>query len=70
MLKVEELLDPVALEALIRGVREHALYRKLYALLDRSLLKVKQVIENQYGCKRLVCYDTSLLILIRKTSIK
>jgi len=29
MLKVEELLDPVALEALIRGVREHALYRKL-----------------------------------------
>jgi hypothetical protein len=31
---------------LIYGVREHDLWRKIYILLDRSLLKVKQVIKN------------------------
>jgi hypothetical protein len=46
MLKVKKLLELVALEALIRGVREHAIQRKLYTLPDRSLLKVKQVMKN------------------------
>jgi len=46
MFKVEELLELVTLKALIREVREHAIRRKLYALLDKSLLKLKQVMEN------------------------
>jgi hypothetical protein len=46
MLKVKKLLELVALEALIRGVREHVIQRKLYTLPDRSLLKVKQVMKN------------------------
>ena len=46
MLKMKKLLELVALKALIRGVKQHALYKKLYALLDKSLLKVKQVMEN------------------------
>lgn len=41
MLKMEKLLELVALEALISGVKEHALYKKLYTLLDKSLFKVK-----------------------------
>jgi hypothetical protein len=40
MLKVEELLELVAFKALISGVRERPLWRDLYALPDRSLLKV------------------------------
>jgi len=46
MLKVEELIEPVALEALIKGVREHVLWRKLYILPNKSLSKVKQFMEN------------------------
>jgi len=44
MFKVKELLKLIALEVLIRGVREHALWRKHYALPNKSLLKVKQVV--------------------------
>jgi hypothetical protein len=32
MLKVEELIESLTLETLIRGVNEHAIWRKLYAL--------------------------------------
>jgi hypothetical protein len=46
MVKVEELLKSIALEVLIGRVREHTLLRKFYALLDKSLLKVKQVMKN------------------------
>jgi hypothetical protein len=46
MLNVEELLELIALETLIKRVREHVIWRKLYALLDKSLLKVKQVMKN------------------------
>jgi hypothetical protein len=46
MLKVKELFKLVALEVLIRGVKEHVLLRKLYALLNRILLNIKQVMEN------------------------
>jgi hypothetical protein len=46
MLNVKELTEPVALEALIKRVREHVIWRKLYVLPDRSLSKVKQFMEN------------------------
>jgi hypothetical protein len=46
ILKVEELLEPIFLEALIDKGKEHTIWRKLYALLDKSLLKVKQVMTN------------------------
>jgi hypothetical protein len=46
MFKVKELLESVALKALIRGVREHIFWIKIYALPIKSLLKVKQVMEN------------------------
>jgi hypothetical protein len=43
MLKMKELLKP---EALIRGVRKHAPWRRFYTLPYISLLKVKQFIKN------------------------
>jgi hypothetical protein len=46
MLKVEELIEPIASEALIKGIREHAQWKKLYVLPNKSLSKVKQFIEN------------------------
>ena len=46
MIKVEKLFESVALEVLIRGAREHVTQRKLYALVDKSLLKVNQVMKN------------------------
>lgn len=41
MLKIEKLIQLVALEALINGVNEHFLWNNLYALSNRILLKVK-----------------------------
>jgi hypothetical protein len=41
ILKIKKLLDLVALKALIRGVREDVIWRKLYALSNRNLLEVK-----------------------------
>jgi len=49
MLKIEELIEPIASKALINRVREHPLWKDLYALYDISLLKVKQVMKNQIG---------------------
>jgi hypothetical protein len=46
MLKVEELIEPIASEALIKGVKEHVLWRKLYVLPYRSLSEVNQLMEN------------------------
>jgi hypothetical protein len=47
MLYVEELLEPVALKVVItRRSKRICLVRKLYALLDRSLFKVKQFMKN------------------------
>jgi hypothetical protein len=43
---MKKLIQPVASEALINGVRECSLWRDLYALPDRSLIRVKQVMEN------------------------
>jgi len=38
MLKLEDLIELIALEALISRVREKHLWKELYALLDRRLL--------------------------------
>ena len=46
ILKVKELLKHVAFESLISGVTGRALWKKLYALPNKSLLKVKQAMEN------------------------
>jgi hypothetical protein len=46
MLKVENLIKSVAFKALISRVKEKALWKKLYALPDRRLLKVKQAMES------------------------
>jgi hypothetical protein len=46
MLKVEEFIESINIEALMRKVKEHALWRKLYTLPDKSLLKVKQIMKN------------------------
>ena len=46
MLKVEEFFELIALEVLIRAVKKHVIWGKLHALLDKSLLKVKQNMKN------------------------
>jgi hypothetical protein len=46
MFKMEELIELITLEALISWVRKHSSWKDLYALLDKSLMKVKQVMEN------------------------
>ena len=46
ILKSKELLKLVALKALIIKVNEYVIQRKLYPSLDKSLLKVKQVMKN------------------------
>ena len=43
---MKEFLKPLASKALIIRVRKSALLRELYTLPNRSLLKVKQVMEN------------------------
>ena len=48
MLNMEELLELITLEALIKGIRKYALRRKLYALLDKSLFKMKKVMKIKY----------------------
>ena len=40
MLKVKYLFEPIATKALIRGIHNYFLWERLYALLDRSLLKI------------------------------
>jgi len=46
MLKIEELIEHVAFKTLISGVMRRALWKKLYVLPNRSLLKVKQAMKN------------------------
>jgi hypothetical protein len=56
MLNMKELLKLVALETLVREVKEHALWRKLYVLPEKNLLKMKQAMENHLRVEK-----TSLL---------
>jgi len=60
MLKVEELIEHVAFKILISGVMRRALWKKLYALPNRSLLKVKQVMENHIQVEKeiVLCHGT------------
>jgi hypothetical protein len=46
MLKVKKLIEPVAFKAIISGVKRRSLWKELYALPKKILLKVKQAIEN------------------------
>lgn len=46
MLKMKKLLESVVSKVLISEVKEHTLQRESYALLDKSLFKMKRVIEN------------------------
>lgn len=46
MLNVENLLKPMTIKALINIVHNYSIWEHLYTLLDRSLLNVKQVMEN------------------------
>jgi hypothetical protein len=46
MLKVEELIEDVAFKTLISGVMRRTSWKKLYALPNKSLLKLKQAMEN------------------------
>jgi hypothetical protein len=46
MLQVEDLLEPIAYEALIKGVRNEELWKQLHPLRNRTLLRVKHMIES------------------------
>jgi len=52
MLKVKELIELVALKALISGVRECSQWKDLYALSERSFFKVKKVMKNHIQVKK------------------
>jgi hypothetical protein len=41
MLKVEDLMEPVASKTLISEVKDKILWKELYAMLDKRLLTVK-----------------------------
>lgn len=43
---MKKLLESIASKVLISEVKEHTLRREFYALLDKSLFKMKRVIEN------------------------
>ena len=47
MLKVEELIESLTLETLIRGVNEHAFWRKLYALPKKKKLAQYEAIHKK-----------------------
>jgi hypothetical protein len=49
---MKKLIESVASEALINGVRECFIWRDLYALPHRSLMRVKQVVKNHIQVKK------------------
>jgi hypothetical protein len=51
MLKVEDLIKLVASETFISEVREKTLWKELYALPDRRLLKVKKTMMSHIQVK-------------------
>jgi len=52
MLKVKELIESIAFEDLISGVKEWGLWKELYALPNKSLLKVKYSMKNHIQVKK------------------
>ena len=53
MPKLKELFELVASTALINRIKEHALWRKLYVLPYKILLKVKQDMKNYIHVKEI-----------------
>jgi len=51
MLRVEDLLEPIACEALIKGVRSEELWKQLHPVQNRTLLRVKHMIESHIRVK-------------------
>jgi hypothetical protein len=63
MLKVKELLESIALEILIKGVNKYTLWRKIYILPERNLLKVKQVMGNHIQVEKANYYNIDPLFI-------
>jgi hypothetical protein len=53
MLQMEELIESMTLEALINEVKECSMWKGLYALPDRSFMKVKQVMKNHIRVEKI-----------------
>jgi hypothetical protein len=53
MLHMEELIESMTLEALINEVKECSMLKGLYALPDRSFMKVKQVMKNHIRVEKI-----------------
>jgi len=70
MLKVKELTELIASKALINGVGECSLWNDLYALANRSLLKVKQVMQNHIQLEKLICWNMGLHISTKSFKIR
>lgn len=67
MLKVKELIKPMTFEALMGGVKGKALWKELYALLNRSFLKVKQSMKNHIRVEKQVYCVMVLPIFLGKS---
>ena len=46
MLQVEDLLEPIACEPLIKRVKSEKLWKQLHPIQDKTLLRVKQMVES------------------------
>jgi hypothetical protein len=46
MLQVEDLVEPIACEALIKRVRSEELWKQLHPVQDITLLRIKQMIKS------------------------
>ena len=53
MLHMEELIESMNVEALINEVKECSMWKGLYALPDRSFMKVKQVMKNHIRVEKI-----------------
>jgi len=49
---MKELIESLTLEALIRGVNEHALWRKLYALPKKKLAQYEAIHKKSHMDER------------------
>jgi hypothetical protein len=50
---MEELIESMTLEALINEVKKCSMWKGLYALPDRSFMKVKQVMKNHIRVEKI-----------------
>lgn len=70
MLTMKEFLKPLASKALIIRVRKSALLRELYTLPNRSLLKVKQVMENHIRVEKVSVLWNRPLYFYKESQLK